>query len=78
MNKVIYTIALAAVISLASCQKCQTCKTDTTQEVSGVNVTTSTSTEYCDEAYDNAPTEIDVVQTVGSIKQHLKIVCTDD
>ena len=73
------TIALAIIaLGAVSCKKCQTCTTRVTQNVAGINIEVSTlSEEYCGDAYDNAPGEVTVNQSVAGVTQTVTITCVD-
>jgi len=64
-------------LTFTSCKKCKECTITTVQNVNGFNQSSSTTSEYCGDNYDDAPADGTVNQEVGSIQQTVTTTCKD-
>jgi len=67
--------SLLFAVSVGSCQKCQSCNTHIENETN--QTISSTTSDYCGDSYDDAPTETSYTQTVGGQTETVTISCVE-
>lgn len=70
-------IGLVFASGFLSCEKCQDCTTVIEQNAGGIIQSTSTTSSYCGDEYNNAPTPTSYSQNVAGITQQVDITCQD-
>lgn len=76
--KLLITFSFASLLLFSmSCKKCQECTTTTQQGAMGFEQTTSTTSEYCGDEYDNAPATGTVDNSANGVTQIVTITCSD-